>query len=101
MKDDPYTLFVALDGKGEATGSLYIDDQESYEYRKGSYVKVEFTFKNNKLSSKVIHAGPSFKTPEWVERIVILGMNKKAKEVKVRSKCELDIFCANFEIILI
>jgi len=76
MKNDPYTLFVALNEQvcisfsnvismhvsrnslvlifyqGEAKGTLYIDDQESYEYRQGSYLLVEFIFKDNQLSSK-------------------------------------------------
>lgn len=86
MKDDPYTLFIALDEKGEAEGSLYIDDQQSYDYRKGNYIKIQFTYKNNKLSSKVLHAGPTFKTGEWIERLVILGANKKAKDVQASSK---------------
>ncbi|OXA60099.1 neutral alpha-glucosidase AB isoform X3 [Folsomia candida] len=86
MKDDPYTLFVAIDEKGEAHGTLYIDDQQTFEYRTGSYLKVDLTYKNNKLSSKVVHSGPSFNSKEWIERVVILGANKKARDVKAVSK---------------
>ena len=34
MKLDPYTIRVALDKSGNAKGELYIDDGDSYDYRK-------------------------------------------------------------------
>lgn len=49
---DPFTLVVALSVNGTARGSLYLDDGESYEYRKGAYVAVNFKFENNVLSSR-------------------------------------------------
>ena len=33
MHNDPITLHVALDKNGEAEGTLYIDDGQSFEYR--------------------------------------------------------------------
>lgn len=33
MKDDPYTLLVALDASFTAYGSLYIDDGSTYDYQ--------------------------------------------------------------------
>lgn len=35
---DPYTLVLALDDKGEATGSLYVDDGRSFAFQKGQYL---------------------------------------------------------------
>lgn len=52
MHDDPYTLIVCLDKNGEAKGTLYMDDEKSYEYRQGKYLYVEFIYKDNVLSSK-------------------------------------------------
>lgn len=52
MRKDPYTLYVALNENGDASGQLYTDDNESFEYRDGEYVLTQMDFKNNKLSSK-------------------------------------------------
>lgn len=52
MHDDPYTLIVAVDKNKKAKGTLYIDDEKSFEYRKGQYVYLEFEFVDNVLSSK-------------------------------------------------
>ncbi len=29
-----------------------------------------------------------FSTPEWVERVVVTGLNKKTSSIQVRSKCK-------------
>jgi hypothetical protein len=46
----------------------------------------QLEFKNGRLSSKVVHHGSTFKTPEWIERVVILGLDKKPTGAKVKSK---------------
>lgn len=33
MREDPYTLVVALDAEGKAQGTLYMDDEHTFEYR--------------------------------------------------------------------
>lgn len=33
MAGDPYTLVVAPDERGSADGTLYLDDEESHDYR--------------------------------------------------------------------
>lgn len=33
MAGDPYTLVVAVDEGGTAVGNLYLDDEESHDYR--------------------------------------------------------------------
>lgn len=52
MHDDPYTLVVACDAAKQAKGTLYIDDEKSFEYRQGKYLYLEFEFKEGVLSSK-------------------------------------------------
>ena len=61
MKFDPYTIVVALDEKGKASGYLYVDDGESYEYKENNaFAKVNFhaalddISKNLEFSVKVI-----------------------------------------------
>jgi alpha 1,3-glucosidase len=51
MAKDPYTLFVALDSKGEASGELYVDDGHSFDYQKGDYIRRRFSFSNGRLSA--------------------------------------------------
>lgn len=52
MQDDPFTLIVAVDKNKHAKGTLYIDDEKSYDYRQGKYLYLEFEFKDNVLSSR-------------------------------------------------
>lgn len=49
---DPFTLIVALSVNATASGNLYLDDGESYEYRKGKYVALDLVYENGALSSK-------------------------------------------------
>lgn len=79
MKNDPYTLIVCLDKQKEANGTLYTDDEQSYEYRTGKYIYLHIEFKNNILSSKLIDSNASFETLAWIERIVIAGLDKVPK----------------------
>ncbi|PVU96997.1 hypothetical protein BB561_000826 [Smittium simulii] len=52
MKNDPYTINVFTSMRGEAKGSLYIDDGETFDYKKGAYIYREFSFTNATLYSK-------------------------------------------------
>lgn len=56
MHDDPFTLVVCLDKHSSAKGTLYIDDEKSYNYRHGQYVYTEFEFKENVISNKYVAA---------------------------------------------
>ncbi|CCO30246.1 alpha 1,3-glucosidase [Rhizoctonia solani AG-1 IB] len=42
MKNDPFTLLVALDNQGSAGGDLYLDDGESYAHEDGQLVWRQF-----------------------------------------------------------
>lgn len=42
MKHDPFTITIALDSSGTASGQLYLDDGESYSHQKGELVWREF-----------------------------------------------------------
>ncbi|OXU24605.1 hypothetical protein TSAR_003579 [Trichomalopsis sarcophagae] len=75
MKDDPYTLDIVLDANKRARGSLYIDDQESFDYREGKFKHIEFDFKGGSLSSKFLYEG-DFRTKSALEKIVIVNPPK-------------------------
>ncbi|KIW57882.1 hypothetical protein PV05_02438 [Exophiala xenobiotica] len=51
MKWDPYTLVVVLDKDGEAQGTLYADDGETFDYEQGASIHRQFTFASGELKS--------------------------------------------------
>ncbi|KAG0052953.1 hypothetical protein BGZ83_001879 [Gryganskiella cystojenkinii] len=90
MENDPFTLVIALDSKGEAKGKIYLDDGESFDYEKGDYILREFKVSNGVLSSRDLKAAEvQGKNSEFikrtgalrVERLVILGSTTAIKSV--------------------
>ncbi|XP_060520046.1 neutral alpha-glucosidase AB [Cylas formicarius] len=86
MHHDPFTLYVALDEKKTASGTLYVDDYHSFEYRNAKkYLYVNFSFVGNKLTSSFIDK-TDYPTEEWIERVVVLGPPAGIKGAKLNSK---------------
>ncbi|CAG8540535.1 11107_t:CDS:10, partial [Funneliformis mosseae] len=90
MRSDPFTLLVALDKKGEATGSLYLDDGETYEYQKGHFIHRKFNFTSRKLLSTSFIDGQIIDKENnyiksnqdlRVERIIIVGIDRAPKKI--------------------
>ncbi|EEH42703.1 glucan 1,3-alpha-glucosidase ROT2 [Paracoccidioides brasiliensis Pb18] len=80
MKWDPYTLFITLDKNGQAEGTLYIDDGETFDYQDGAHIHRHFSFSGSTLTSRSIGTeGPKsaqyLKTMAGVhvEKIIIVG----------------------------
>jgi alpha 1,3-glucosidase len=80
MKWDPYTLVIALSKEGIATGELYVDDGESFDFQAGAYIHRSFTFSNGVLASSNIGTkGKStdkyLKTMKsvGVEKVIVIG----------------------------
>jgi alpha 1,3-glucosidase len=83
---DPYTLIVALDNKvpffnqKQAKGQLYIDQGSTFEYKKGQYIRTEFSFGKGSLVSKVVNkCACDFNTR--IERIVVVGLDEEPNEI--------------------
>jgi len=76
MRNDPYTIVIALDEKGEAAGELYIDDGHSLDYQSGRYIYSKITMDGSSIHKWNTHSEYS-DTKSWVERIIILGLKKK------------------------
>ncbi|EDW81853.1 uncharacterized protein Dwil_GK25479 [Drosophila willistoni] len=74
MLHDPYTLIVCLDRQGKAEGTLYLDDEKSYDYRQGQYIYVNYEFAHNQLTNRFI-GKPKYKSSSWIERVVIAGLS--------------------------
>ncbi|KAM9983928.1 hypothetical protein ACTFIY_000650 [Dictyostelium cf. discoideum] len=78
MRDDPYTIRIALDSSKSAQGQLYIDDEHSFDYKKGKFLYRQFTFKDNVLSFSDASnkSSTSYKPNVTIEKIIILGVQK-------------------------
>ncbi|CAO1407451.1 unnamed protein product [Diamesa hyperborea] len=85
MHNDPYTLIVAVDKMKKAKGTLYIDDEKSFDYRQGKYLYLELEFKDNVLTSRSIDESSNFQTKTWLERVVIAGLDKAPISATLRS----------------
>ncbi|RIA86837.1 glycosyl hydrolases family 31 protein [Glomus cerebriforme] len=90
MYSDPFTLIVALNKKGEATGTLYLDDGKSYEYQKGHYIYRKFNFTSGKFTSTSLNndqvqndENNYIRSNKFIkiERIIILGIDKLPKKI--------------------
>lgn len=86
MKYDPFTLVVAIGKSGDAEGTLYLDDGESFDFQDGAFIHRRFHFdtETRALTSEDLapaSASPSKKAKEYlksmesvrVERIVVVG----------------------------
>lgn len=89
MKWDPFTLVITLDKNGEAEGTLYVDDGETFDYQRGAYIHRRFHFQASTLSSEDLGTkGP--KTAEYlktmtdvrVEKMIVIEPPKEWQEKK-------------------
>lgn len=79
MRWDPYTFVITLDKNGEADGTLYIDDGETFDYERGGYIHRRFQYRDSVLSSEDIGTKAA-KTAEYlktmagvtVERVIVI-----------------------------
>ncbi|KAH7056572.1 glycosyl hydrolases family 31-domain-containing protein [Linnemannia elongata] len=103
MENDPFTLVIALDSKSEASGRLYLDDGESFNYEKGDYILREFKVSKGVLSSRKVESAVPAASGESsfaekagglrIERIVILGATTPLTKVTVGDRT-VQVNCA-------
>ncbi len=101
MAHDPFTLLVALDAAGHATGTLYLDDGATFDYQSGAYIHRRFTLdakgalvsedisdpvtRTSKIATKYARDMSGVR----VERIVLVGVPaawSKKKDVLVKEE---------------
>ncbi len=93
MRYDPFTLVVVLDKDGAATGSLYLDDGETFDYQHGAYIHRRFGFdaKRKILTSTSLASGSrTAKLDAYlksmakvrIEKVIIVGAPKTWKTLK-------------------
>ncbi|XP_062503000.1 neutral alpha-glucosidase AB-like isoform X2 [Corticium candelabrum] len=84
MCNDPYTLYIALDKQGKASGLLYADDGHSFEYKtKGQFLLRSFEFSNNVLTSKSANPQGVYQSKSYIERVIILGLDSQPSSVTI------------------
>ena len=71
MKYDPFTLVVVLGNSGDAEGTLYLDDGESFEYQEGAFIHRQFRYDGATatLTSVDLAAPDGKKTKEYLKQM--------------------------------
>lgn len=88
MRNDPFTLQIAVDSKGTASGNLYHDDTHSHKFQNGAYLHRQFTLEGNKLKATRYTQASVYTTPQpvqtekfttntYIERIRVYGLKQK------------------------
>lgn len=75
MTDDPISLYVAVDKELRAHGTLFIDDEKSYDYRDSSkYLYLQFDFVEDRLTNRKVDRDADFETMSKLGKVVIAGV---------------------------
>lgn len=63
-----------MDSEGSATGDLYMDDENTFDYQTGQYALRRFSYKSGVLTgTSPTGASSGFEAPNRIERILIIG----------------------------
>ncbi|KAH8611291.1 putative Galactose mutarotase like Glycosyl hydrolases family 31 [Trypanosoma vivax] len=85
-KQDPFTLYVALNDQGNSVGDLFIDDGETFNFEHGGFIHRRFALTHDRLTSSPFPGTSkslTFTVTNRVERIVIFGFQGKPEKVLV------------------
>lgn len=77
-----YLLTFLLGMQGKAQGRLYIDDGQSLEYQKGSYITLELNMEGHTLSSKYFKSHISL----FTNKSLLFGLSLTELQIKVLLK---------------
>lgn len=99
MKNDPYTLYIALDENESASGGLHIDDEDSFAYQKGDYTDLFLTATATAIRNSAQISG--YKSPSTVERILLAGLHKAPKRIFIQGGDDLDFAQQRQDLIII
>jgi len=79
-KESNIHLFVAVDEDDCAKGKLYVDDGESFDYKKGAYARKSITFEKNTLTWSSVEENNKFEVNNRVTKIVLAGVSGKFQD---------------------
>ncbi|VDM44201.1 unnamed protein product [Toxocara canis] len=80
MRHDPITLYIASNYKGDfANGTIYMDDGETFGYKKGEYLYWGFIYKKvtdqmYTITAKNLDPNGKMETDVLIERIIVRGI---------------------------
>jgi alpha 1,3-glucosidase len=82
---DPFSLIVAVGTDGKAAGELYIDDGETFDFARGSFIHRKFVLEKNTFKSVPVgKQGPAKFLGTYdviIEQIQIAGFSSEPKAV--------------------
>ena len=82
MGGDPYTLTIAPDATGAASGRLYLDRGDGYEYQRGEYAYRKYAFAGGVLASTSLHDSAAYRPTNTLERIELLVDAVAARKIQ-------------------
>jgi alpha 1,3-glucosidase len=93
-KESNIHLFVALDEQENAEGKMYFDDGETFDYKKGAFMRKTMTFNKDTLTWEGAE-GSEYTLNNSVTKVIITGANPKfenaylVKDDQERQKIQL------------
>jgi len=75
-KESNIHLYVAVDEEDKAEGKLYVDDGESFDYKKGVYARKNITFEKNTLTWSAAEE-TKFEFNNRVTKVILAGVSAK------------------------
>ncbi|KAI0981872.1 hypothetical protein GJ496_004620 [Pomphorhynchus laevis] len=60
-----------------------MDDGESFRYRQNQFYYRKITFDNNVITSKLIDGSREFKTSEFIEKIIVVGLEISPTHISI------------------
>lgn len=88
MKDDPFTLRIALDENSAATGTLYLDDGETFQYKNNKYELLTFNYeattpKTHALSVSKSTTSGALNIKNTINRVTVAGLKDAPTHVNL------------------
>lgn len=105
MINDPYTIYIALNNELKAEGTLYMDDETTFDHEKRNDYAVA-TFRADLGSSIIIQntvalgderALQESKDARMIERIIVMGVESKPQEIYLRTLSTADKISIEFQ----
>ena len=83
MRFDPLTLVVAIGRDGNAAGSLYLDDGDTFDYEQGAFINRKFTFegKANTLTSSNVAKATAKDNPKKRDSFLTMMKNVRVEKI--------------------
>jgi len=94
-----YGLIIALDKDNKASGTLYIDDGSSFNYKKGEFLRYEFHYDNGQFKANVVHK--HYKIHNKFTKVTILGLTTQPSTVSFLEGAHKEIEVHPSKVILI